>query len=381
MPTELPKTYFATPERSSAEEVLRQERLIWNAPLMAVTLENIQEMVLILNTDRQIVFANRRFIEFRGVEDLAAVRGMRPGESVGCVHAFAEDTPAGCGTSEFCQTCGAANAILESQRNDTDIQECSIIRGGGMEALNLRVRATKIVLGGEAFTLFAIQDISDEKRRAELERIFFHDILNTAGAIRGLADVFEMAPPEKQTDFRHRIAVGASRLIDEINNHRLISAAENNELVCSPSRVGAMEFVQEILSLFEVHPTAAGRTISVGQHSADFEFETDRGLLSRVVVNMVRNALEATAPGGTVSVGYNDCSEGVRFCVHNSSAMARNVALQMFNRSFSTKGAGRGLGTYSMRLIGEKFLKGRILFTSTEENGTTFEAVFPRALI
>ena len=52
--------------------------------------------------------------------------------------------------------------------------------------------------------------------------------------------------------------------------------------------------------------------------------------------------------------------------------MPANVQLQMFQRSFSTKGRGRGLGTYSVKLLTEKYLQGRIAFTSTSEAGTTF---------
>jgi sensor histidine kinase regulating citrate/malate metabolism len=44
----------------------------------------------------------------------------------------------------------------------------------------------------------------------------------------------------------------------------------------------------------------------------------------------------------------------------------------MFKRSFTTKGIGRGLGTYSMKLLGEKYLKGKVGFESSKQNGTTF---------
>jgi sensor histidine kinase regulating citrate/malate metabolism len=44
----------------------------------------------------------------------------------------------------------------------------------------------------------------------------------------------------------------------------------------------------------------------------------------------------------------------------------------LFRRSFSTKGRGRGIGTYSMKLLGEKYLKGRVWFTSSPNAGTTF---------
>ena len=51
--------------------------------------------------------------------------------------------------------------------------------------------------------------------------------------------------------------------------------------------------------------------------------------------------------------------------------------LQVFQRSFSTKGSGRGLGTYSMRLLTEHYLRGSVGFTSSAAEGTTFFASYP----
>ena len=47
--------------------------------------------------------------------------------------------------------------------------------------------------------------------------------------------------------------------------------------------------------------------------------------------------------------------------------------MQIFQRSFSTKpGAGRGVGTYSARLLTERFLGGELSFESEMGRGTTF---------
>ncbi len=44
----------------------------------------------------------------------------------------------------------------------------------------------------------------------------------------------------------------------------------------------------------------------------------------------------------------------------------------MFNRTFSTKGEGRGIGTYSIKLLTENYLKGTVSFVSNESKGTVF---------
>jgi sensor histidine kinase regulating citrate/malate metabolism len=51
----------------------------------------------------------------------------------------------------------------------------------------------------------------------------------------------------------------------------------------------------------------------------------------------------------------------------------------IFQRSFSTKGFGRGLGTYSIRLLTERYLKGSVSFTSSALSGTIFRVRYPLA--
>ena len=60
--------------------------------------------------------------------------------------------------------------------------------------------------------------------------------------------------------------------------------------------------------------------------------------------------------------------------------MPPKVQLQVFQRSFSTKGLGRGLGTYSMRLLTQRYLGGTVSFSSKEGEGTEFRARYPRVL-
>ena len=96
------------------------------------------------------------------------------------------------------------------------------------------------------------------------------------------------------------------------------------------------------------------------------------------IVNMLKNAFEATEPGGTVELGCELQGRACRFFVSNAETIPPNVASKVFERSFSTKSdVGRGLGTYSMKLFGERILKGKVSFTTSEEYGTTFFIELP----
>jgi signal transduction histidine kinase len=60
--------------------------------------------------------------------------------------------------------------------------------------------------------------------------------------------------------------------------------------------------------------------------------------------------------------------------------MSESVQRQVFQRSFTTKELGRGLGTYSMKLLSERYLNGNVSFTTSPKQGTTFTARYPRGL-
>lgn len=66
--------------------------------------------------------------------------------------------------------------------------------------------------------------------------------------------------------------------------------------------------------------------------------------------------------------------------MNNVGVMPQDVQSHVFTRSYSTKGAGRGLGTYSIKLITETFLRGEAGFESTAGGGTTFTVRLPRFL-
>jgi hypothetical protein len=88
---------------------------------------------------------------------------------------------------------------------------------------------------------------------------------------------------------------------------------------------------------------------------------------------MIKNALEAIPQGQTVTLQCQEQGDDVVFSVNNPGVMPRDVQRQVFQRSFSTKSkSGRGIGTHSIKLLGERYLGGEVGFTSDPSDGTTF---------
>ncbi len=393
-------TAFAPAERAPQQEVLRQHEKLAALPFVREFLDALPDMSLVLNAERQIVLANRAFAAFldgKGAAEppgrscgeatagLAAdVLGRRPGEAIGCLRSRL--TEAGCGTTPFCRTCGAVNAILNSTKLHTlDVQECRMIRGeaGSKEtALDLRVWSRPIDVQGEVFTVFSVVDISNEKRREALERIFFHDVLNTAGGVKGLADLIVEAGVSGSgiLEVAGMLAESADQLLEEINAQRMLSAAESGELQVDAQPTHSLELLHQMIRHFHSYCASKGKAIGVEASAEPFDLVSDPVLLRRVLTNLVKNALEAAETGGTVTLGCHAEGDSVCLTVHNAAVIPPEVQPQIFSRSFSTKGSGRGLGTYSIRLISERYLHGHVSFVSNAAEGTRFTVRFPRVI-
>ncbi len=118
----------------------------------------------------------------------------------------------------------------------------------------------------------------------------------------------------------------------------------------------------------------------LNSESEKFNFNSDSVLLRRVLINLVKNALEAITTGETVTLSSFVDNDSVCFTVHNAVFIPEEIQRQIFTRSFSTKGSGRGLGTYSIKLITEKYLHGNVSFVSTTETGTVFTLRYPKTI-
>lgn len=382
--TDIKETQFAPAERATFETLQRQQALFADAGFMLDMMDAVPNGLVILNEQRQIVFSNDAFYQAAQIERDGSMMGLRPGEALNCVHAF--ELEGGCGTTEFCSTCGAVKSILQAQQGKKNVQECRIARHDekdGEESLDLRIWATPMHASGEMFTIFAVQDISNEKRRRVLEHIFFHDLRNTAGFIQGMAELATLAGDSEEIrslDYMGLLQRASHQLIDEIEAQRQLLEAENGELELERRQISSLLLLQNVKSMYERHAVSEGRFIQVDSHSENVEMLTDPALLKRVLGNMIKNALEACNPGEAVTVGSDRFGGYVRFWVHNPAFMPRHIQLQVFQRSFSTKGDGRGLGTYSMKLLSERYLKGRVTFRSSSQEGTVFIGLYPTGI-
>jgi hypothetical protein len=199
------KTHYAPAERAEAGEFEDQIDLVSKDPVVESLLQAAAGLIAVLNERRQVVAINDTFLRKLGIEDPRLALGLRHGEVLACVHS--EDEPHGCGTTKFCETCGAAVAIVASLGEQRPMERtCAIAtRRGGQEVdVALSVRSQPMTIRGQRFLLIFLQDVTQETQRAALERAFFHDIGNMINVLSGAAELLELQQPSKlATTIRH----------------------------------------------------------------------------------------------------------------------------------------------------------------------------------
>ena len=375
-------TSYAPALRSSNDEIKKAAAQFEADSLFVKLINFVPVIVLILDKNRQAIFANQALMDTLLIDNADSFLGKRPGEILNCRHAC--ENEAGCGTTEACRYCGAVNAILQAQKGKRAVEECRILVKGKKtnDALDLRVWATPFAHHQEQFTFYAVVNIADEKQKHFMERIFLHDIMNTATALRGFSDLIKegAADEESKKEFLQLISFLSGHIVDQINAHRQLIAAEQNELVLAKKTIDSLQFITGLFNSYNRQEMLDNRKIKLDEAAQSIQFTSDETLLGRVVGNMIKNAIEASMPGETVTIGCFVADDKIHFQVSNPTYMPEKVRLQIFNRSFSTKGAGRGLGTYSMKYLTDKYLQGQISFISNEDKGTTFTAVYPLVL-
>ncbi len=377
MATRIPLSVFDSGERVTLEVVQQQAKKIHASLPGVAILESLVNEVLILNDRRQIVFSSKNLEKYVPEGLRSELLGARLGEACACQHSAEHE--AGCGLSEACTQCGAFQAIMFGLAGAKTQRECRLTRivNNQPEALDLLVCASPLEVEGEKFVICSIQDISQEKRLQVLERALFQDLVDSAAAVLALSQRSKPGMTEDPEVQVEALKSGMQEVMEHVYAQRDLRAAESGDLRPQPVQLNSLSVMANVAAFYARHDFASGRRLVISPDSNGADMWCDRALLRRILGHLIRNALEASGNGDTVTVGCGVVEGRVRWWVRNRASLSRETQLQVFHRSFSTKGSGRGIGTYSVKLLTERYLGGRCGFESTEREGTLFFVELP----
>ncbi len=220
--------------------------------------------------------------------------------------------------------------------------------------------------------------------REELTRALVHDLRSPLVSITGSLRLLERLPglapaDQKLIEIAER---NSARLASLINSILEVSRLEDGAAPIARARVPLQEVVSEALRL--AAPGAASRDVRLaGEDPASpmADAWVDRGLIARVLQNLLDNAIKFSAAGAAVTVSLAREVDGVAVRVKDSGPGVDEKARSRLFQNFapgSQAASGSGLGLAFCRLAVEAN-GGRIWLEETPGGGATFAVALPAA--
>jgi signal transduction histidine kinase len=202
---------------------------------------------------------------------------------------------------------------------------------------------------GFAKSFFLVEELTEELRLSEkaayekLIRMMSHEVNNSVGAVRSLLEsILRYAPDVRESDredYTGAVTIASSRM--ETLNRFMRDFAEVVRIP-PPQRtsVNLSTVVRDIASL--LRPELEDRAIALSMHvDGTVPIDADRAQIEQVVLNVMRNAIEAVGRDGTIEVALGG---GSLVVADSGPGIPPGIRAEAFNPFFSTKRDGRGLG-------------------------------------
>ena len=246
----------------------------------------------------------------------------------------------------------------------------------------LRVSVSEIRIAGETERLYSIENLSGELTAREssawrnLIRVLTHEIMNTLTPVVSLAQSVAtvLDKPGATDEIREAVATIARRsegLMNFVSRYRELLKVPQPD----PQTIRVSEALKSVLSLMINELEGVDVGISVVPES--LEIHADRQLLDQVLVNVVKNAVDAIKDSASPKLqlsGKLDLGRVLISVQDNGSGIAADAIDQVFVPFFTTKREGSGIGLSLCRQIMTAH-HGEIVLES-DEKGTTVGLLF-----
>lgn len=226
--------------------------------------------------------------------------------------------------------------------------------------------------------------LENARLREDVERMLRHDIKGPLAGVLGLAQQLACAAgltPEHaaQADL---IAASAKQALDTVQLSSDLFMIETGNYRLDPMPVDVAAALHQVAgaagAIYSAATSAAGNVqISVNAPLSGVMVAADPTLLQAVLHNLVKNACEAAAPDGNVTLSLLE-SQPLLVTITNTGVVPATMRERFFDRYASSgKRQGTGLGTYSARLLTEAMQGTIAMATDDLQHRTVLTVTLP----
>ena len=233
-------------------------------------------------------------------------------------------------------------------------------------------------------TLNRIRTIFEKQRQAheqdswtKLIRVLTHEIMNTVSPIASLSDALAKSMDENghsELDVKSgldTISDSSKNLIKFVETYRQLSG------VARPLRkaVDLQELMDQVISLNSEYAASCGASCVYRPEEPDLMIYADEGQISQILINLIKNALQAGAKHVDISARMGKDDEVILQVANDGAPIPVSAQEQIFVPFYTTKKEGSGIGLSLARQIMRKH-NGTIDLVRSDVNQTVFQLIF-----
>lgn len=260
---------------------------------------------------------------------------------------------------------------------------------------SLSVKTTLLKINDDVIYLVSFDDIRSELEAQEIEawrkliRLLRHEIMNSITPILTLTTAIrrsftinnEQKKPDTIKPENINDALTSSRVIEDRSN-ALISFVEKFKSFTTPptlkiSTFSVKESLEKVKNLYSEETNRRNIEITIDVSPMDLMLIADIELIEQVIINLVKNALEAINHENgkiIIAASFNADKRVMIAVTDNGSGIPSEFIESIFLPTFTTKENGMGIGLSFCKQI--MLLHQGSITVKSSDGGTTFEMLF-----
>ena len=211
----------------------------------------------------------------------------------------------------------------------------------------------------------------------KLIRVLTHEIMNTVSPIASLSDAMAKSVDESghsELDIKaglETISDSSKNLIGFVQTYRQLSG------VAKPVRkaLTLQELMDSVISLNSEFAASCGAVCTYRPEEPDLMVYADEGQISQILINLIKNALQAGAKHIDISARMDKDDEVIVQVANDGEPIPVSAQEQIFIPFYTTKKEGSGIGLSISRQIMRNH-NGSIELLRSDERQTVFELRF-----
>ncbi|WP_029905008.1 PAS domain-containing sensor histidine kinase [Prevotella sp. 10(H)] len=339
-----------------------RKEVIENEKFLSLIVESVPTGIIILDQHNNILTTNRAINDILGMPVLTHLKQLK-----------------------------VLDETLPELFRDLDVNDNKTIKiANEREEKEISLRVSKITLKLGTLRIISLNSIGNELEAKEMEswvkliRVMTHEIMNSIAPITSLTDTllfsYKMAEANQDDELRENtvdaletISSTAKGLMVFVQSYRKFTGVPKPEL----REIDLLPIVENVVSLEMSAMEEKGVNLNITSDMPSAVINADESQITQVLVNLVKNAIEAldTDKEREIRININHTGDRTHIDVsNNGSPIPPEVVSSIFIPFFTTKDTGTGIGLSISRYIMR--LHGGNLKHYTKDGWTVFSMIF-----